>query len=63
MLLLTAEIGTGKGFAISQMGTVFNAVLGIFWLKDPPIRTRAAGLTFTGVALATLGGILLGSVR
>lgn len=63
MLLLTAEIGTGKGFAISQMGTVFNAVLGIFWLKDPPIRTRAAGLTFTGVALATLGGILLGSIR
>ena len=63
MLLLTAEIGTGKGFAISQMGTVFNAVLGIFWLKDPKAGTRAATLTILGVTLATLGGIILGSVR
>ena len=62
MLLLTDTFGTGRGFTISQLSVVVNALVGIFWLKDPEPKSRAAWLTFFGCVLATIGGILLGNL-
>jgi len=63
MLLLSEAIGTGKGFTIAQLGLVVNALVGIFLLKDPRPGTRAASITFAGVVLAMLGGIILGNLK
>ena len=63
MLLLVNAIGAGKGFTISQISVVVSALIGIYWLHDPPPKTRAAGLTFIGCVLATLGGIVLGNLK
>jgi membrane associated rhomboid family serine protease len=41
---------------------VVSALIGIYWLHDPPPKTRAAGLTFAGCVLAMLGGIVLGNL-
>jgi glucose uptake protein len=62
MLLLIEELGAGRGFTIAQLSVVVNALIGIYWLKDPKPNTRAAGLTLIGCILATLGGILLGNL-
>lgn len=62
-LLLIETLGAGKGFTIAQLSVIVNALTGIFWLKEPPPRSRAAVLTLTGCALATLGGILLGNLK
>lgn len=63
MLLLTDALGAGKGFTIAQLSVVVNALLGIYWLKDPSPRSRAATLTLIGCFMATLGGILLGNLK
>ena len=63
MLLLVEAIGAGKGFTISQISVVVSALIGIFWLQEPPPKTRAAGLTLIGCVLATLGGIVLGNLK
>jgi glucose uptake protein len=62
MLLLTGALGTGRGFTISQLGVIVNAALGIFLFKEPPPGTQAATLTFIGVVLATVGGIIFGNL-
>jgi glucose uptake protein len=62
-LLLIETLGAGKGFTIAQLSVIVNALTGIFWLKEPPPRSRAAVMTLTGCALATLGGILLGNLK
>ena len=62
MLLLVDAIGAGKGFTISQISVVVSALIGIYWLHDPPPKTRAAKLTFAGCVLAMLGGIVLGNL-
>jgi glucose uptake protein len=62
MLLLVDAIGAGKGFTISQISVVVSALIGIYWLHDPPPKTRAARLTFAGCVLAMLGGIVLGNL-
>lgn len=62
MLVLVDELGAGRGFTISQIGLAVNALLGIFWLKDPPPRSRAAVMTFLGCLLVILGGIALGNI-
>ncbi len=51
---------TGKGFTILQLSVVVNALAGVFLLKNPRPRTRAAALTLIGCALATVGGLCLG---
>ncbi len=56
-------IGTGRGFTITQLCVVVNALLGIFWEKNPRPGTRAANLTFAGVAIATIGGCVLGTLK
>jgi len=62
MLLLVSEIGAGRGFTIAQLAVVVNALIGVYWLKDPQPKTRAATLTLAGCVLAMLGGIVLGNL-
>jgi glucose uptake protein len=40
MLLLVSKIGAGRGFTIAQLAVVVNALLGVYWLKDPQPKTR-----------------------
>lgn len=63
MLLLVGALGAGKGFTISQISIVVNALIGIYWLHEPDPQTRAARLTFIGCVLATIGGIVLGNLK
>jgi glucose uptake protein len=63
MLLLVEQLGTGRGFTISQLGVVVNGLMGIFVLKDPQPKSRAANLTLAGCVLACVGAILLGSLK
>ena len=62
-LLLIESLGAGKGFTISQLSVVVNALIGIYWLKDPHPRPRAAALTLAGCVLATVGGIIFGNLK
>jgi glucose uptake protein len=62
-LLLIDTIGAGKGFTISQISVVVSALIGIYWLREPPPKTRAATLTLIGCVLATIGGIMLGNLK
>ncbi len=63
VLLLINEIGAGRGFTISQLGVVVNALIGVYWLKDPQPRTRASTLTLIGCVLAMAGGVVLGNLK
>lgn len=63
MLLLVDELGAGKGYTLAQLSVVVNALMGIYVLKDPQPKTRAAVLTLIGCVLATVGGILLGNIK
>jgi glucose uptake protein len=63
MLLLVEQMGAGRGFTLSQLGVVVNGLIGIYILKDPQPRSRAALLTLIGCVLATAGGILLGNLK
>ncbi len=63
MLLLVEQLGAGRGFTLSQLSMVVNGLVGIYWLKDPPARSRAGTLTLIGCVLATAGGILLGNLK
>jgi len=56
-------IGTGKGFTIAQLCVVVNALLGVFWEKNPRPGTRAASLTLAGVVIAAIGGCVLGTLK
>ncbi len=63
MLLLVGELGAGKGFTIAQLCVVVNALIGVYILKDPQPKTRAAAFTLIGCLLATCGGIVLGNLK
>lgn len=63
MLLLVDCLGTGKGYTVAQLALVVNALCGIYILKDPPPKTRGARLMLAGCALATIGGIVLGTLK
>lgn len=63
MLLLVEQIGAGRGFTIAQLGVVINGLMGVYILKDPQPKTRAAWLTLIGCVLASVGGIMLGSLK
>jgi glucose uptake protein len=63
MLLLVDAVGAGKGYTISQLSVVVNAIIGIYLLKDPRPGTRAARMTLAGCVLATVGGILMGLIK
>lgn len=61
MLLLVDRIGAGRGFTISQLCVVVNALVGIFIFKDPKPKSKAALIAFIGIILALAGGIYLGT--
>lgn len=63
MLLLVDALGAGRGFTISQLGVVVNGLIGVYVLKDPTPNSRAALLTLIGCVFATVGGILMGSLK
>lgn len=63
MLLLVAQLGTGRGFTISQLGVVVSGLTGVYLLKDPPPGSHAAIRTLVGCVLATFGAILLGGLK
>ncbi len=63
MLLLVGTIGAGKGFTVAQISVVVSALIGIYWLHEPGPQTRAAGLTFIGCVLASIGGVVLGNLK
>ena len=63
MLLLVDAIGAGKGFTIAQISVVVSALIGIYWLHEPPPGTRVATRTLVGCVLAMIGGIVLGNLR
>ncbi len=62
-LLLIDTLGAGKGFTIAQLSLVVNALTGIFLLKNPSPKSRAAAWILAGSALATAGGIVLGNMK
>ena len=62
-LLLIDAIGAGKGFTISQISVVVSALIGIYLLREPHPKSRAAKLTFIGCVLATIGGIALSNLK
>ena len=62
-LLLIDAIGAGRGFTISQTSVVVSALIGIYLLREPHPRTRAAKLTLMGCVLATIGGIALSNLK
>lgn len=62
MLLLVGAIGAGRGYAISQISLVVNALVSILILRDPHPKTKTAWLMLLGCVLATVGAILLGSL-
>ena len=63
MLLMVDALGAGKGFTLSQLALVVNALCGIYVLKDPKPNTRAANLALLGCGIATIGAIALGRIK
>jgi glucose uptake protein len=63
MLLLVDAIGAGKGFTIAQISVIVSALIGIYWLHEPPPGTRVANRTLVGCVLAMIGGIVLGNLH
>jgi glucose uptake protein len=63
MLLMVQTLGAGRGFTISQLAVVVNALCGIYLLRDPAPHTRSAHLTLIGCVIATIGAISLGSLK
>jgi len=62
-LAMMEIIGTGKGFTIAQLCVVVNALVGIYILKEPDPKSKAAKLTLVGVIIAIIGGIILGNIK
>ncbi|HEX6077807.1 MAG TPA: GRP family sugar transporter [Micromonosporaceae bacterium] len=63
MLFLVEAVGAGKGFTIAQLSLLLNAVVGIYFFRDPPPRSRATAITVFGILLAGSGGVLLGNLK
>lgn len=56
-------LGTGRGFTMAQLCIVVNALVGIYWLRNPIPGSPAARRTLIGIVLVTAAGILLGNLR
>lgn len=63
MLLLVGLIGAGRGFTISQLAVIVNALLGVYVLKDPAPNSRAAWLTLAGCGIALAAAIGMNSIK
>jgi glucose uptake protein len=62
-LLMVELIGTGKGFTLAQLSLLVNALVGIYFFRDPKPHSRAAAITVTGILIAGIGGVLLGNLK
>jgi len=62
-LAMMEIVGTGKGFTIAQLCVVVNALVGVYILKEPDPKSKAAKLTLIGVIIATAGGLILGNIK
>jgi len=62
-LAMMEIIGTGRGFTIAQLCVVVNALIGVYILKEPNPKSRAAKLTLVGVFIAMIGAIVLGNIK
>jgi len=62
-LAMMEIVGTGRGFTIAQLCVVVNALVGVYILKEPSPKSKAAKLTLLGVIIATVGGVLLGNIK
>lgn len=62
-LAMMEIIGTGRGFTIAQLCVVVNALVGVYILKEPNPRSKAARLTLIGVFIAMVGAIVLGNIK
>lgn len=61
-LAMMEIVGTGKGFTIAQLCVVVNALVGVYILKEPNPKSKAARLTLVGVVIAMIGAIVLGNI-
>lgn len=61
-LAMMQAIGTGKGFTIAQLAVAINALVSVYVLKEPEPKSRAARITLSGVAVAIVGALMLGSI-
>jgi len=62
-LAMMEILGTGRGFTIAQLCVVVNALVGVYILKEPNPRSKAARLTLIGVLIAMVGAIVLGNIK
>ena len=62
-LAMMEIIGTGKGFTIAQLCVVVNALIGVYILKEPNPKSKAAKITLAGVVIAMVGAIILGNIE
>lgn len=60
VMMKPENLGTGQGFAVAQLCMVVNAIIGIYFFKNPEPRSRAANLTLIGVLIAAVGGAIFG---
>jgi glucose uptake protein len=61
-LAMMEIIGTGRGFTIAQLCVVVNALIGVYILKEPDPKSRAARITLIGVIIAMIGATMLGNI-
>lgn len=62
-LAMMEIVGTGRGFTIAQLCVVVNALVGVYILKEPNPKSKAAKLTLIGVVIAMVGGVILGNIK
>ncbi|VGO19578.1 GRP family sugar transporter [Pontiella sulfatireligans] len=62
-LAMMEVIGTGKGFTIAQLCVVVNALVGVFVMKEPDPKSKAAKQTLLGVLIAVVGAVVLGNIK
>ena len=62
-LAMMEIIGTGRGFTIAQLCVVVNALIGVYILKEPNPKSKAAKITLAGVVIAMVGAIILGNIE
>ncbi|HEX4788416.1 MAG TPA: GRP family sugar transporter [Actinospica sp.] len=63
LLDLVPRIGTGAGFTVAQLSLLVNAGVGIWVFRVPAPGSRPARFALAGIALAGVGGTVIGALR